>query len=76
MTNTNTTVRAVKIDGLRFSVPGGVAVMSGWGLRSADGRYYTTDGVLPWVPQGGRRSAKSVEETGLLPGAKFVEVRA
>lgn len=67
-------VKATYLTNYRVSVEGGYDLHSGWTVVRADtGAVFTTDGARPWMPIGGKRAATSVQNSGLLPCAAFIE---
>lgn len=71
-----TNVKATKLTNFKVKVDGGYMLINGWGLAREDGALYTANGITPHNPIGGHSAAKAVEATGLLPGARFLEVAA
>lgn len=73
MDNETINVTAVKVTNYKVYVPGGYQLVSGWTVANDSGQFYSTDGETPSVFRGGKKAAKLVEASGLLPGATFIQ---
>ena len=68
-------VKAVELKDVRVIVPGGYTLFTGWTVQRLDnGKFYSTNGQLPWNPIGGKRAAESVAASGLYDSAGFIHI--
>ena len=68
-------VKAVELKDVRVIVPGGYVLFSGWTVKRLDnGKFYSTNGQVPWNPIGGKRAAVAVEASGLYDSANFIHI--
>lgn len=77
MTNLITTLKAVKIEGLKIKVAKGYVLLEGWTvINTVTGKYFSTDGEFPYLPAGGKRAAQDVAAGGVFETATFLEAAA
>jgi hypothetical protein len=85
MTNSQaliTDLQVKSLKGLKFAVPGGYVLGSGWGLWDASSEGWVSMGGVfetqkgnfpaPYCPKGGKKALEEIAKTGLFAGYAIV----